>query len=281
MRTYTFHVSLPGMGRVWRKVELPADATLEGLHFAIQDAYDFNADHLYSFFMSGQPWDESSEYTLPDDDSWGGMLMDDEEDEEEDDIDDESEEEDDILTEATGVPPNMPQGLEMPTPDQLRGMMQILQSDPQARQQFMQAMSDQLGLPPAMVNMIMGNMESALTGMSDEQMNALLQMGDPFADDEEESTAGDVRVTTLNALQLRKGQKFLYLFDYGDEWQFTVRVHAINENADPDVQYPRLIESVGEAPEQYPDDEDIEEWEEEEEEEEEEEDNGTTAGKKR
>lgn len=60
MRTYTFHVSLPGHGQqfVWRKVELPADATLEGLHFAIQDAYAFDADHLYSFFMSGKAWDE-------------------------------------------------------------------------------------------------------------------------------------------------------------------------------------------------------------------------------
>ena len=59
MRTYTFHVSLPGHGRVWRKLELPADATLETLHFSIQHAYDFGADHLYSFFMSGQAWDET------------------------------------------------------------------------------------------------------------------------------------------------------------------------------------------------------------------------------
>ena len=48
----------------------------------------------------------------------------------------------------------------------------------------------------------------------------------------------------------------MYLFDYGDEWRFKVRVHAIadfrDENADPDAEYPRLVESVGEAPEQYP-----------------------------
>jgi hypothetical protein len=29
-------------------------------------------------------------------------------------------------------------------------------------------------------------------------------------------------------------------------------VHAVNENADPEVEVPRLVESVGEAPEQYP-----------------------------
>lgn len=263
MRTYTFHVSLPGHGRVWRKVELPADATLEGLHFAIQDAYNFGADHLYSFFMSGQAWDESTEYTLPDDaDPWGGTLMFDGDEEEEE--DEEYEEEDEIFTEATGLPPGMPPGLEMPTPDQLRGMMEMLQSDPQARQQFIQAMSEQMGLPPAMANMIISNMESALQGMSNEQMNALFQMGNPLADDEDE-IAGDVRATMLNDLQLQKSQNFLYLFDYGDEWRFNVRVHAINENADPDVQYPRLVESVGEAPEQYPDWEEEEEWEDEEE----------------
>lgn len=258
MRTYTFHVTLPGHDRVSRKVELPAEATLEGLHYAIQDAYAFDADHLYSFFMSGKAWDDSTEYTLPDDAF--------------EEIDDfEENEEDDPFTTASGLPPGLPAGMEMPTPDQLRGMMQMLQSDPQARQQFMQAMSEQMGLPPAMVNMLMSNMESAIGSMSDAQMNSLLQMGDPFGDDdddeEEIEVAGDVRTTALDSLQLRKGQNFLYLFDYGDEWQFNVRVHAVNDNADPNAQYPRLVESVGQAPEQYPDWEEEEDtWEEDEEE---------------
>jgi hypothetical protein len=267
MRTYTFHVSLPDYDRVWRKVELPAEATLEWLHFAIQDAYNFNADHLYSFFMSGKAWDESTEYTLPEDvEEWNDDALLDEEADDAEDMD----EDDDVFTEATGVPPGLLTGEQMPTPEQLRGMMQVLQSDPQARQQFMQAMSEQMGLPPAMVNMLMGNMESALSGMSDDQMNAILQMGNPFGDDDDEDDedgeeiAGDVRATTLGSLQLHKGQNFLYLFDYGDEWRFNVRVHAINENGDPNAEYPQLVESVGEAPEQYPD------WEEEEESEDEE-----------
>ena len=113
-------------------------------------------------------------------------------------------------------------------------------------------------------------METAIGSMSDDQMNSLMQMGDPFGaeeeDEEEIEIAGDVRTTLLDALQLRKGQNFLYLFDYGDEWQFNVRVQAINDNADTDVEYPRIVESVGQAPEQYPDWEDEEEgWEEEEE----------------
>ena len=60
-----------------------------------------------------------------------------------------------------------------------------------------------------------------------------------------------MRTTALADLGLSKGKTFLYLFDYGDEWQFKVRVHAVNPNADATLQYPRLVEEVGEAPAQY------------------------------
>ena len=65
MKTYIFHVSIPGFGRVWRKIEMEANQTLEELHYAIQAAFEFDDDHLYSFFMSGRAWDESTEYCLP------------------------------------------------------------------------------------------------------------------------------------------------------------------------------------------------------------------------
>lgn len=205
----------------------------------------------------------TKQYTLPEDaDPWGGsaLLNGDDADEVLD------EDDDDLFTDATGLPPGMPTGQQMPTPDQLRSMMQMLRSDPQAREQFMQAMSVQTGLPPMMVQMLMGNMENALSGMSDAQMNELPQMGTPFGDekneeeeeDEDEEATGDVHMTTLGSLNLRKGQNFLYLFDYGDEWRFNVKLHAINENGDPNAEYPKIVESVGTAPEQYPD------WEEEE-----------------
>jgi hypothetical protein len=151
----------------------------------------------------------------------------------------------------------------------MRNVLQMLKSDPEARQLVMKVMSEQMGLPPAMVQMVMGNIENSVSSMSDEQLNQMIQMGSPFAavvdddDDEEyedEEAAGDVRTTTLTSLKLRKGQNFLYLFDYGDEWRFTVKLHAINENGDPEAEYPRIVESVGTAPQQYPD------WEEEDEE---------------
>jgi hypothetical protein len=59
------------------------------------------------------------------------------------------------------------------------------------------------------------------------------------------------------------GKEFLYLFDYGDEWRFKVRVHAVDEDADPAIEYPRIVELVGQAPPQYAEWDD-EDWDEEE-----------------
>lgn len=56
----------------------------------------------------------------------------------------------------------------------------------------------------------------------------------------------------LGELNLSVGQTFLYLFDFGDEWEFAVTV----ENAEPiDTRQtkPQVIETKGEAPEQYGD----------------------------
>ncbi len=74
---------------------------------------------------------------------------------------------------------------------------------------------------------------------------------DYLTDLDDSDLAGDVRETTLDQLELKVGRKFLYIFDYGDEHRFQVRVHAVNPDA-PDGDYPRIVESVGEAPEQYP-----------------------------
>ena len=65
--------------------------------------------------------------------------------------------------------------------------------------------------------------------------------------DGEERSAADYR---LRDLALYKGQKFLYLFDFGDEWRFECRIlRAVTE----DTNDYRILRSKGEAPEQYPD----------------------------
>ena len=62
---------------------------------------------------------------------------------------------------------------------------------------------------------------------------------------------GNVLTTTLGSLHLKRKQTFMYLFDHGAEWRFKVRVHAINENADLEAEYPRIVETVGTPPRQY------------------------------
>ena len=119
---------------------------------AIQEAFDFDADHLYSFFMSGKAWDISDfEYYHP---------------------------------EADGGPPEA----------NMRTLFSLIRgSKPEPR------------LP-----------------------------------------ATTVRIESLN---LEPKQKFLYLFDYGDEWQF--EVEFLKEGSSVKALYPRIIDSRGEAPQQY------------------------------
>lgn len=63
--SYTFRINHRALPEVWRDIELAEDQTLEDLHLMIQQAYGWNDDHLYSFFMSGKPWDKSSEVGSP------------------------------------------------------------------------------------------------------------------------------------------------------------------------------------------------------------------------
>jgi hypothetical protein len=155
MKTYIFKVKLKHDKRVWRKIEVLGSQTLDDLHMAIQEAFNFDADHLYSFFMSGKAWDDSDfEYHHPDAD------------------------------------PQTPLEKKMETIFSL-----ILESHPERR-----------------------------------------------------VSATRVRIESLN---LKPKQKFLYLFDYGDEWHF--EVEFLKEAIAEKVPYPRIIDSRGEAPEQYPD----------------------------
>lgn len=72
-----------------------------------------------------------------------------------------------------------------------------------------------------------------------------------------------VEGTSLRALELCKGQKFTYLFDFGDMWWFDIKVLEIREGT---VVAPQVIKAVNEAPQQYPDYEEMDYGEEDEEE---------------
>lgn len=51
--------------KVWRVIDILGRQTLDDLHYAIQKAVDFDADHLYSFYLSGRAWDQATEYASP------------------------------------------------------------------------------------------------------------------------------------------------------------------------------------------------------------------------
>lgn len=56
--------------------------------------------------------------------------------------------------------------------------------------------------------------------------------------------------TKLESLNLEHKQKFLYLYDFGDEWKFSVQLEAVLTEA-PHLVRPIIIAKRGEAPEQY------------------------------
>ena len=63
----------------------------------------------------------------------------------------------------------------------------------------------------------------------------------------------------LLKFRLCKGDKFLYLFDYGDEWRFLIKVLRV---IDEPTESPVVLKSVGEVS-QYGDDDWDEDWDEE------------------
>jgi hypothetical protein len=148
---YVFKATLVGFTGVNRTIAVRSDQTLVDVHHALQAAFDWADDHLYSFWMGGTFWSRAGdEYTHP----WHA---------------------------------------EEPNP------LGPLALGPDAR-------------------------------------------------------SAEIR---LDRLELRKGQRIAYLFDFGDEWRVRLTVRQIA--ADDGQSYPRLVGSVGDAPPQYPDyDEEIE-----------------------
>lgn len=55
---------------------------------------------------------------------------------------------------------------------------------------------------------------------------------------------------TIEDAEIYKGQQFVYLFDFGDMWEFKIQVMDFIENEEAD---PQIIERKGKSPQQYPD----------------------------
>ncbi|MCX5670422.1 MAG: plasmid pRiA4b ORF-3 family protein [Planctomycetota bacterium] len=71
---------------------------------------------------------------------------------------------------------------------------------------------------------------------------------DPFSD----KPVGNAARTKLSALGLVAHRKFVYLFDFGDEWWHDITVEQTAAPCKPG-KYPRVLEKHGDSPPQYPD----------------------------
>ena len=56
----------------------------------------------------------------------------------------------------------------------------------------------------------------------------------------------------LGELPLQVGESMKVLYDFGDNWQFSVKLESIDPPGSI-KKLPKVIESKGKAPEQYPD----------------------------
>jgi tetratricopeptide (TPR) repeat protein len=74
----------------------------------------------------------------------------------------------------------------------------------------------------------------------------------------------------ISSLNLRVGSLLRYHFDFGDDWKYNIKVKAVGE-PDANEKYPKVIQSVGESPPQYSDD-DEDDWDDDEEDDESDED---------
>ena len=60
------------------------------------------------------------------------------------------------------------------------------------------------------------------------------------------------KTTKLNNIYPLSGEKLYYLFDFGDSWLFEIKKQRKKKLVENGKIYPRIIESTGVNPEQYP-----------------------------
>ena len=81
--------------------------------------------------------------------------------------------------------------------------------------------------------------------------------GELYGIDEDESfpfepPVHDATTATLGEFNLTKGDKFHYLFDFGDDWWHSIEVVAAGLPLEQGEEYPVLRQGLGESPAQYP-----------------------------
>jgi len=69
-------------------------------------------------------------------------------------------------------------------------------------------------------------------------------------EDLEPTGAGSVKKTKVKDVWRNTGDKMMFLFDYGDSWQFVVKLTGFGEKKS-NQKYPRVLQKIGRAPRQY------------------------------
>lgn len=69
-------------------------------------------------------------------------------------------------------------------------------------------------------------------------------------EDLEPTGADSVKKTKAKEVWQNIGDKMMFLFDYGDNWQFAVELIRFGEK-NAEKKYPRIVKKVGRAPSQY------------------------------
>jgi len=226
---YVLRLRYGGDADLSRTIEIPTEQTLEDLHLAIQDAFEWDNDHLYTFFMNGKAHDPLYEIAGP-------------------------ETADDSFPFTFGAPRLARTTAQMPLDPETGAPS----SDLTALQESSHrggALDQRDDAPPA-------DPQPATGPCFPIPESQLQRIGADFfaagaVDDEE---LGEEYFSTIEAilgeLGLVSKHKFLYLFDYGDEHLFEVEVLG-TAPASPDAAYPRVVAQAGGPLAQYP------EWDEE------------------
>ncbi|GEM_PF-772822 len=294
---YSFRVRMLGCAagyapenatEIQREIEIAANHTLGDLGFAILDAYDFDSDHLWSFFLSGKPWDKKTEYAY----HMGDWDSDEGEDDEEmldffpegsemrklallaEDPAFEATEElpaeiDRARLQAEMVAMLKEAAAEAPEGDRalIAEFAQLIESDPNA---------DPSKMSEALQRYLFEDWQPDDEAAEDEDNESALAaalfppglagLDLPFLTDFDESPdVDDILIRDVPYPGKTGKKEFLFLFDYGDEWEFGVKLLDAKGKLTPTADYPRVTAARGEAPLQYPPWDEDEDWEDEDE----------------
>jgi hypothetical protein len=276
---YTFRVRILGCAagyapenatEIQREIEIASNHTLGDLGFAILKAFDFDDDHLFSFYMSGKAWDKKTEYAFHGYDAFEGMA---EEFPEGSEMRKLAELADDPNTDPTApLPAEIDQ-------EKLRGEIADLfraaiadapAAERAVLEEFAQLVATTPQIDPSMMSQALQkfiadeppapDLSSIFPGLD------LAALPDPFGFEDDESPDVDEVLIREVPYPGKTGKKeFLFLFDYGDEWEFGVKLIGTSDKKTPRARYPRVTAKRGKAPSQYPAwDDDDEDWEDEE-----------------